>query len=943
MLNIAHCNVNGLNMKVPTLQYILDLNNTTDILLISETHLTPTINDAAISIPGYRLLRNDSGDTQVHGVCAYVSEKIHVDKIDASSPNVILFHLSELDMYVCVVYRPPSNSIDQNTKLIEFLLHECIDKELILIGDFNLPTIKWSSELQLSRSMSSSDSRFLDAFNALGLTQWIVESTFPRSGNILDLILTTETDRISEVAVNPPPPGCDHCSVHCQYTFDKELYLSTRSVKYHSWFKGQYNVINDILSDFDWDVEFMHLTTQEAFDHLMDILQPLIIQYVPTYDRNRHAARIPWKTCPPTSMKRKRKEAWQKYKQARTLYGRSASITHNFLSSFLEVNRQLRGFAIHSQAEYEKSLIVRARENPKLLHSYLRCKKKLRPSVGPLRLPNGSTTDNPLEMAECFSDAFASVFNSAIPDNPAPHQVSNGVLQNIEFGPVNVANVLLGLDVNSAMGPDGLHPQLLKACAHSLAYPLYKIFSLSLDEELLPTSWKLSLVVPIFKKGSHTDPLNYRPVCLPSVPAKCLERIICQELHTYLSGNDILTTNQFGFRPGRSTEDQLLITYDFVSKEVDQGKIVDVILFDFAKAFDVVCHSVLMEKLKCIGIDGKLLSWLHEFLVGRLMQVVVKDTYGTSRAVKSGVPQGSVLGPILFLIYINHIAVGLTCQYKIFADDLKIYTCINNTSVEHDTANVQSDIDLLHSTARSWGLHMNSKKCVVLRFQRRSSVQHIPNYTLAGQKLPAESLQTDLGILIDDRLKFHDHTRNVTRKAGGVAHSFLKGTVCRETEFMVHILKTHIRPILEYASPVWNTGYVQDTKRLESVQRLWTRQIKGLEEKDYGIRLNTLNLYSVKGRLLRADLIKCWKIFNGHCPIKPTDLWKLSSDQRNRGHRFKLNVNRCQIDARSRFFTERVIKDWNSLPDWAVSSGSLVEFKAALETCLADKLFSYLQ
>ena len=582
------------------------------------------------------------------------------------------------------------------------------------------------------------------------------------------------------------------------------------------------------------------------------------------------------------------------------------------------------------------------KENPKLLHSYLRCKKKFRPSVGPLRLAQNSTTDDPLEMAECFADAFASVYNSDVPTDPAPHQQSNGVLENIDFGPSSVRNTLLALDINSSMGPDGLHPHLLKACADHLAYPLYRIFCLSLGEGSLPLLWKLSLVVPIFKKGSHADPLNYRPICLPSVPAKCLERIISRALNDFFDDNNVLTADQFGFRPGMSTEDQLLTTYDYVSREVDKDKIVDLILFDFAKAFDVVCHVILLDKLRCIGISGKLLNWLHEFLSGRTMQVVVKHTLSSSREVKSGVPQGSVLGPTLFLVYINHIARNLKCQYKIFADDLKIYTCIDNTNIVHDTTGLQSDIDHLHTTAKSWGLCMNSKKCAALRFKRRSHTLDRPNYTLDGQRLPSEAAQIDLGVLVDDQLKFHEHCRAATRKAGGVVHNFLKGTVCREPEFMKHIFKTHIRPIMEYASPVWNTGYVQDIKRLESIQRLWTRQIKGLEDKEYEDRLRALNLYSVKGRLLRADLIKCWKIFNAKCPIDPTDLWNTSSDTRTRGHPCKIRVARCQVDARARFFSQRVVQDWNSLPGWVVSAATLTEFKSSLETCLGGRLFEYL-
>ena len=367
----------------------------------------------------------------------------------------------------------------------------------------------------------------------------------------------------------------------------------------------------------------------------------------------------------------------------------------------------------------------------------------------------------------------------------------------------------------------------------------------------------------------------------------------------------------------------------------------DLVLYDFSKAFDTVCHSILLEKLQCIGICGQVLTWMQDFLVGRTMQVAVKDSLSSRKVVRSGVPQGSILGPVLFLIYINHVAAHLKSQYKIFADDLKVYLCVSEP--ENNTTNFQEDIDLLQETAASWGLSMNLKKCAVMRFQRRyqDSLQR-PNYYLNGGQLPWTHSHTDLGVTIDDNLKFHEHVRVAARKAGAVAHNFLKATVCREPDFMIHILVTHIRPVLEYASVVWNTGYREDARRLEAVQRLWTRHVKGLEGQEYGERLKSLDLFSVTGRLLRIDLIKCWKIFHGLSPIEPTDFWDIATDQRTRGNRFKIKVRRCQLDATTRLFSTRVISSWNSLPDWVVSSSSLAEFKSALLAVLGSRLLTYM-
>ena len=237
---------------------------------------------------------------------------------------------------------------------------------------------------------------------------------------------------------------------------------------------------------------------------------------------------------------------------------------------------------------------------------------------------------------------------------------------------------------------------------------------------------------------------------------------------------------------------------------------------------------------------------------------------------------------------------------------------------------------------------MNLKKCAVMRFQRRFHTQPRPIYHLNGEQLPWTHSHTDLGVTVNDNLKFHEHARFTARKAGGVAHNFLKATMCRDPDFMTHILLTHIRPVLEYASVVWNAGYKEDVKRLEAVQRLWTHHVKGLEEKDYLERRKSLQLFSVKGRLLRADLIKCWKIFHGLSPIKPIDLWEISSDRRPRGNSFKIKVRRSQLDVSARFFSERVVSEWNALSDWAVRSASVTEFKSSLSKCLGSRLYDLL-
>ena len=404
-LHLIQCNVNGICNKLHVLCDTLVNPFKPSVLLITESHLTPSVTNATVSIPGYELLRNDSGNSSKHGVCAFVEENLKFDNVDVSHPNCLSFRLRCLNVYVFVVYRPPSNTPEENQALIDFLLKSCTGRELIILGDFNLPSIVWRNQ-QPGGAISVADGQFADMFRSLGLTQWISEGTFPRSENMLDLILTSEEDRISAAHVQPPPPGCDHCSTHCDYVFDMDIQIASQQHNRLQWHRGRYGTINNILSDIDWDLELSNLSAQDAFIKLLSILEPLVDQYIPRVSQGARRRKVPWKSNPPSSLKRRRKAVWDKYKGLRSNLGRKAPLTVSALKTFQEVNNQLRTFASRSQIEYEKSLIERSKENPKLLHSYMRHKKQLRCSVGPLRLASGAVSDDPGEMADCFLDAF---------------------------------------------------------------------------------------------------------------------------------------------------------------------------------------------------------------------------------------------------------------------------------------------------------------------------------------------------------------------------------------------------------------------------------------------------------------------------------------------------------------------------------------------------------
>ena len=268
--------------------------------------------------------------------------------------------------------------LTRNDALAAFLLSSCSGKEALLIGNFNLPSLDWLNP-QMLRSASSTDSMFINVFDALGLTQWITAPTFPRSNNTLDLLLTTDPDRIGSTDVKAPPPGCDHCSIHYEYVFDADIQVKTRSPRRGMWHLGNYTLINNSLMDVDWDFEFALLSADASFNKLKETVEPLIAQYIPFRESSsvqRH--RLPWSTNPPTRLRNKRKCAWDEYKRNRDTLGRHSPATVTSLEAFFQANKVLRNFAFKSQVEYERSLIDRTHSNPRLLHSYIRHKKQYR-------------------------------------------------------------------------------------------------------------------------------------------------------------------------------------------------------------------------------------------------------------------------------------------------------------------------------------------------------------------------------------------------------------------------------------------------------------------------------------------------------------------------------------------------------------------------------------
>ena len=939
VLKVATVNLNSLTNKVSFLLNFIE-ENELNIISITETWLISSMSSSYVDLPDFKFFRGDvCGSVRKHGAGLYVQSSYTSVSIDVDLPNIAVVFVEEFDTYFISCYRPPSNSESEDRALRSFLSEFSVGRAVVLLGDFNLPSLKWDETELLVGNVTPHDRAFLDAFLVMGFEQWVRESTFLPSGNVLDLVFTSDDDIVNEVQVLAPLPGCHHCPVvatllpHCSDPGVAPLNM------HRMWHRADYGRMCEYLRTVDWMDEFGDLSAADCYQVFVNVMSEVIDMFVPQVEPR--PGRPTWIAKPPRSLISNRSQAWTHYKILRGELGRTHQQVVSAYDDFRSLNSDYRHFSRNKQCEHERKLASALRESAKPFHAYIRRRKEGRPSVGPFR-ENGNIVSDNYGMAEVLADCFGEIYQSVNSAGNTENQLTDSVMTPLEVSYDAVLSVLQGLDPASACGPDGIHARILKSCSALLAYPLTAIMQKSLLTGSFPSYWSESLVVPIYKRGPRSVASNYRAVSLTPVPCKVMERILVSHIVEYLESNSLLSPHQFGFRAGRCTEDQMLLFYDAVAREVDCGRSVDAVYLDFSKAFDVIVHELLLEKLASLGFDQNVLAWISSFVSGRTMRVAVGGECSTRREVNSGVPQGSVLGPILFLIYVNYLMDGVECSWKAFADDFKLCTSsADQLDSVDEAAALQRDLDRIYRRGVDCSLRLNPDKCVVMRFGRGSAAA-TPQYTLDGQNIEVVHQYKDLGVWVDNKLKFHHHVRVTAGKAGALVSELLRSTVCRDSEFMVTLFVSHIRPIMDYCSVLWNSDYLGNTRLLESIQRRWTREIAAVQHLSYEERIRTVRLYSVRGRMLRMEIVKIWKCFHAETELGLVNILERAQYTGTRGHQFKLAVPVSHTEVGRRRFGAKseTVGIWNSLPGAVAECTSVEAFKRKLDEHLGDKLYS---
>ena len=591
----------------------------------------------------------------------------------------------------------------------------------------------------------------------------------------------------------------------------------------------------------------------------------------------------------------------------------------------------------------QSSILDAAKTDKSVLFRFMQRQRKCKPSALCLRRDDGTTTSDPQEIAETLKTCYEAIFSNEGPESfpTILDKHFSTTLDDVQVTPDEVRKELRTTKPYSSMGLDQVHPRILKEAADSIMAPLCNIFNESLRSGVVPNQWRQASVCPIYKGGDRHAPSNYRPISLTSIPCKILERLLKKRILTHLETNTLISPHQHGFRPHHSCVTNLLRFMDSLTDAHDNGKISDAIFFDFAKAFDRVPHRALIQKLRAYGIRGSLLKWIQNFLTDRTFSVKIGGAHSSPAPVKSGVPQGSVLGPLLFLLYINDLPERLSSNLLLYADDLKIWNAL-------DANTLQMDIDTVCHWATTWGLPLNIDKCAHISFGGDSENAfhiHSMESPLIISKL---SEKKDLGVWLSSDFSTSTHHQATTKKAYATWHMILRAFSRIHPEHFCFLFNTYVRPLLEYARQAVHSGLIKDSDLLEKVQRRATKSVVGLRNLSYTDRLKSLNLYPLERRRLRGDLIFT---FNLSVKGRLQDFFTLAKVDRLRGHSKKLVKVRPRKRVRQNFFSFRVVSAWNSLPSKVVAASSLDEFKnparhmvrAGCNSCRMNKRAMYFE
>ena len=854
-LKLVHLNVRSLPKKMEQIRLMLSGANL-DVITFSETWLKSYLHTQLVDLEGYKTFRLDRGangrrSKRGGGLITYIHEKHASDSESLDDLNVSNEHIEAQwtfihrpfckNIFVCNVYRPPSGDLNKAISHLD----DCLKtinlgkNNLFLLGDMNVNYIN-------KKSLNFKKLNFFIQSN--GLTQYINTTTrnTDKSNSLIDIALTNS--KFICAAGTLDHFISDHQPIYLVHKKAKDN-RPTAQFKGRSYRNFDSDKFRDELAKADWDTFYASSDPVQVWNTMQNFIVSTLDQMCPIRTFHIKNYRPDWMT---KDLIEQIKDRDYFYKQAKKTgdvdMWNIAKHLRNVTNSHIRSAK--REFVLNELKLNENN----AKKFWKVIRSVIPSNKSC--SNSEILLRDGDIKIDKAEVAHFINDYFVNIGNlppqldkRSIGEGNSPMEVGPDESMGYAWsgvGELEVYKAVKSINTSKSSGLDNISSMVIKLAFESLIPEVTYMYNLSLEKACFPDNWKKALVVPIPKQGNLTKVQNYRPISLLPLPGKVLEKLVHSQLSEHLETDSLLSDNQFGFRKSRSTVHAIAQVTDFINKKMDAHLATIALFIDFKKAFDCVQHPVLIRKLKDLGFSDTIITWVTSYLSHRKQRVYANGTYSEYLDITQGVPQGSVLGPLFYIVYANDLVnIVKHCKLAMYADDTVLYISRKNFDVS--VKNLQEDINSIALWCQTNGITANTDKTKVMVFGSKCTLVKLPNFEVKFGDAPLQAVSSYkyLGLTLGSQLNYNLHVSKIIGSVTGKLKQFQRMRSFLNNKAALMVYKGMILPILEYGDVFLHAASVENRKKMQTLQN------KGLRcALNRGIDTGTVELHK------EANLLK---------------------------------------------------------------------------------------
>ena len=930
---LVHLNIRSLAKKIDQVRLLMQ-GTKIDVFTISETWLKRHLETKLFDIDGFEIFRQDReiragrnkrGGGLITYVCSTLASSCEplVD-LDVSNEWMeaqwIYIHRPDCkNIIICNVYRPPSGDLKKAIVYLENCL-KTINMEkvnIFVMGDFNV-------NYKNKRSPEYKKLHFFAQTNTLSQCINTTTRNTDKTKSLLDLVLTNS--KYVEEAGTLDHYLSDHQPIYV-------VHKKSRDKKGTAKFSGRsYRNFNEEdfgkkLLSLNWDTYFEITEPEEAWNFILKRITKLLDDICPIRNFHIKNYRPDWMT---KELIEQIKDRDYFYKKAKMGGGEDDWNIAKFLRNTTNSNiRQAkREYILDKLKMHEND----AKKFWKVIKEVMPTAKSSKMnSPRSIFLMDGEAKVKREEVAHFINDYFINVgklgiqipsqttniddsmsYSGEVEDTVSGEEIN--MLDLNEVSEKEVYNIVKEINVSKSSGIDNVSSYVLKVAFKALIPMITRMFNLSIQTAQYPDRWKKALVIPIPKTGNLSKVQNYRPISLLPLPGKIMEKLIHAQLTNHLETQDLLTEKQHGFRKEHSTIHSVAQVTNFISKKIDSRIPALAAFIDFKKAFDCVQHSVLLDKLESFKVGAEVLTWVRSYLEKRKQRVLANGTYSEYQTITQGVPQGSVLGPMLYIMYANDLAEVLKhCKIAMYADDTVIYTA--NDDFEVSISNLQKDLNSLAGWCNANGLFVNTQKTKIMTFGSVQLLKSLPPFGMKFNEVLLEKVASYkyLGITLDSQLNYNLHVNKTINSATSKLKQFQRMRNFLNTKAAIMVYKGMLLPILEYGDILLSATSNVNKKRLQILQN------KGLRcALNKGIEMSITELH-LEARLLRLKYRREQHLLNfmydqAKIPTlmktRPKNMIKTRSSNKK-----IMRLKKPRTEKFKKCLAYKGPKTWNSLPE----------------------------